>query len=211
MIMDWQAESAALRKNKGLEDYEPLSPFVSKRTVERSLWYEGQLITLYVRGKQAGNTCCIWEGSIPEGLGPPPHVHHYEHEIFFVIDGSIRVWIEGEAFDVHKDSSMFLPAGRMHWFVSTSPVTRMLAVTVTASQDFPSVNNNTALFEFIGRPAESLTLPPTIDGDQMPDPAEIARVVRETNSDMPDLERLGWRRGYGDGNGNAPSAPHDTP
>lgn len=201
--MDWKAESAVLRKNKGLENYEPLQPFVSKRTLDRPLWYEGQLMTVYAQGEHADHICCVWEGNIPEQIGPPPHIHHYEHELFFIIEGGITAWVEGVAFDAPKDSLMFLPAGRMHWFVSTSPVTRILSFTVTASKDFPSINNNTALFEFIGRPAEAMTLPPMVEVKEMPDPAEIARVVREAGSDMPDLERLGWRRGFGDSDSKA--------
>jgi len=196
--MDWKAESAVLRKNAGHESYEPLQPFVSKRTVDRSIWYEGQLVTVYAQGEHVDNTLCVWEGNIPETIGPPPHIHHYEHELFFVIDGSIRAYVEGTPFDVTTDSLLFMPAGRIHWFASTSPVTRMLSFTVTASKEFPSINNSTALFEFIGIPAEALTLPPVVEVKQMPDPVEIARVTREIGGDFPDLERLGWRRGYGD-------------
>ena len=136
--MDWKTESAVLRKSAGHENYEPLQPFVSKRTVDRSIWYEGQLVTVYAQGQQVDNTLCVWEGNIPEKIGPPPHIHHYEHELFFVINGSIRAWVEGEPLDVPADSLIFMPAGRIHWFVSTSPVTRMLSFTVTASKNSPA-------------------------------------------------------------------------
>ena len=196
--MDWAAESAALRNNLGLKDYEPLQPFVSRRTIEKSVWYEGQLMTVYAHGAEVGNTCSVWEGNIPETIGPPPHLHHYEHELFFVIDGSVTVWVEGERFDVPTDSLVFLPAGRIHWFVSSSPVARVMSMTVTASQDFPRINDNVGLFRFIGRPAEEMALPPMVEVKQFPDPADILRVIQEAGSDMPDLERLGWRRSYGD-------------
>jgi mannose-6-phosphate isomerase-like protein (cupin superfamily) len=196
--MDWTTESAALRERRGLADYEPLPPFVTTRSLDRSVWYEGQLMTVYAHGEPVENTCCVWEGNLPDQVGPPPHIHHYDHELFFVIEGSVTVWIEGEPFDVAKDSLMFLPAGRIHWFMSTAPNTRVLSFTVTANREFPSVNNNVALFTFIGTPAESMTLPPRIEVKPMPDPAAIDRVVRETGSDMPDLERLGWRRNFGE-------------
>ena len=44
-----------------------------------------------------------------------------------------------------------------------------------------------------------MTLPPLDDVEALPDPQEIRRVSRESGSDIPDLERLGWRRGYGAG------------
>jgi hypothetical protein len=51
----------------------------------------------------------------------------------------------------------------------------------------------------MGRPAEAMTLPPIAAVETLPDPREIRRVSRESGSDIPDLERLGWRRGYGGG------------
>lgn len=199
--MDWTTESAALRARRGLADYEPLQPFVAERSLENSVWYEGQLMTVYANGGPVENSCCVWEGSLPEGIGPPPHIHYYEHEVFFVIEGGLTVWVEGEPFEVGRDSLMFVPAGRIHWFISTAPLTRTLSFTVTANGDFQSVNDNVALFKFIGRPAESMTLPPEIEVKPMPSPTEIARVVEYTNSDMPDLERLGWRRSFRDTEG----------
>ena len=196
--MDWQSESAQLRAERGgLDDYQPLQPFVSQRTVDRALWYEGQLIVMYAQGKEVDNTCCVWEGSIPENIGPPPHLHLYEHEIFFIIEGRLTAWVEGVRYDVPKDSMIFLPCGRMHWFVSSAPVTRMFSLTVTAVRDVPPINNNTALFQFIGRPAESMTMPPLEEVAHLPDPQEIRRLSQTYGSDIPDLGRLGWRRGYG--------------
>jgi len=199
MTTDWEAESMKLRQARGIEDYEPLKPFVSQRTVDRSIWYEGQLLVLYAQGAEVGNTCCLWEGNIPEHVGPPPHIHLYEHEIFFVIEGHLKAFVEGVEYDVPKDSLLFLPCGRMHWFVSAAPVTRMFSLTVTASKEFPNINNNTALFKYMGRPAESMTLPRLVGTEELPDPREILRVSQESGSDLPDLERLGWRRGFGDG------------
>ncbi|HEX3779583.1 MAG TPA: cupin domain-containing protein [Pseudonocardiaceae bacterium] len=155
-------------------------------------------MTVYARGEEVGNTCGVWEGNIPQHIGPPPHIHHYEHELFFVIEGSVTVWVEGERFDVTADSLAFLPASRMHWFVATAPVSRMLSFTVTASKDFPSINDNIGLFEFIGTPAETLALPPVVEVKQLPDPVDLLQVMRAAGSDMPDLERLGWRRSFGE-------------
>lgn len=197
--MDWPAESNKLREERGIIGYEPLKPFVSQRTVDRSLWYEGQLIVMYAQGEQVGNTCCIWEGNIPETIGPPPHIHLYEHEFFFIIEGHLNAWVEGVKYDVPKDSMIFLPCGRMHWFVSMAPCTRMFSLTVTAGKEFPNINNNTGLFQFMGQPAEAMTLPPLVEVETLPDLEEIRRVSRESGSDIPDLQRLGWRRGFGDG------------
>ena len=197
--MNWEEESAALRRDKGLGDYEPPAPFVASRALERSVWYEGQLITEYAQGSVVANSCCVWEGNLPQHVGPPPHIHYYEHELFFVIEGGITAWVEGQPFDIAKDALLFMPAGRIHWFVSTAPETRMLSFTVTAQGDFPRINDNLGLFKFMGVPAEAMTLPPAgaPTPQQLPDFAAIAQLSRDAGSELLDLERLGWRRGFG--------------
>ncbi|WP_454674935.1 cupin domain-containing protein [Achromobacter pestifer] len=200
--MDWEQESRALRAKRGLADYQPLKPFVAQRTAERSLWYEGQLVVIYGQGEDVGHTCSVWEGNVPQDVGPPPHIHLYEHELFFVIEGQLRAWVEGVEHIVPKDSMIFMPCGRMHWFVSAAARTRMLSMTVTAEKAFPNINNNVGLFKFMGQPARSLDMPELDGVDTLPSPAEIVKVSQAAGSDFPDLERMGWRRGFGDGSGS---------
>ncbi len=197
--MDWESTSEELRANRGIHDYEPLKPFVAQRTSEKAVWYEGQLVVLYAQGEEVGDTCTVWEGNIPEEVGPPPHIHLYEHELFYIIEGHLRAFVEGVEHDVPQGSLLFLPAGRVHWFVSAAEVTRMLSFTITASRDFPVINRSWDLFELIGAPAEALTLPPEGARKEFPDPHEILRVTQQNGQDMPDLLDAGWRRGFGDG------------
>jgi mannose-6-phosphate isomerase-like protein (cupin superfamily) len=169
-----------------------LKPFVAQRTLERSLWYEGQLLTMYAHAEEVGHTCCVWEGNCPEGMGPPPHIHLYEHELFFIIEGRLTAWVEGVEFDVPKDSLIFLPAGRTHWFLSGAPVTRIFSFTVSAGKDFPSTNAQAKLFQAFSRPAEAMVLP-----SQRPDKDVIMTLAKEVGFAMPHVEREGWRRAFG--------------
>lgn len=195
--MDWKAESARVRADRGIVDYEPLQPFVAKRTLDRSLWYEGQLLVFYADGKAVDSSCCIWEGNIPAGMGPPPHIHLYEHECFYIIEGSLNAWVEGIKYEVPKDSLIFMPAGRAHWFVSTAPVTRMISLTVTAKPEFPANHLNRKFFEYIGRPAESMTLPDMPKAEQRPDPEILKQLTDEAGTHLFDLEKMGWQRAFG--------------
>lgn len=195
--MDWTAESAKVRNDRGVGDYEPLQPFVSKRTLDRSLWYEGQLLVFYADGPAVDSSCCIWEGNIPSGMGPPPHIHLYEHECFYILEGHISAWVEGIKYDVPKDALIFLPAGRAHWFVSTAPVTRMLSLTVTAKPEFPASHLNRKFFEYIGRPAEAMTLPDMPKEDHRPDPKVLMQMTEEAGTHLFRIEEEGWRRAFG--------------
>jgi mannose-6-phosphate isomerase-like protein (cupin superfamily) len=195
--MDWTAESTKVRKERGMGNYEPLQPFVAKRTLDRALWYEGQLVVFYADGAAVDSSCCIWEGNIPEGIGPPPHIHLYEHEVFYILEGHLNAWIEGIKYEVPKDSLIFLPAGRAHWFVSAAPVTRMLSLTVTASREFPAAHLNKKLFEYIGRPAGAMTLPDMPTADHLPDPRVLIQLGQEAGTHLFQVEEEGWRRSFG--------------
>jgi len=195
--MDWKSESAKVRRDRGVGDYKPLEPFVAKRTLDRSLWYEGQLLVFYADGPAVDSSCCIWEGNIPAGMGPPPHIHLYEHECFYIIEGSLNAWVEGVRYDVPKDSLIFLPAGRAHWFVSAAPVTRMISLTVTAKPEFPANHLNRKFFEYIGRPAEAMALPDMPKVDHRPDPEILKQLTDEAGTHLFDLEKMGWQRAFG--------------
>ena len=194
---NWAEEAAQIRRARGLGDDEPLRGFVAKRTLDRSLWYEGQLLVMYAGGDEVGHSCCVWEGNCPAGMGPPPHIHLYEHEIFFILEGSLKAWIEGEEFDVPKDSLIFLPAGRTHWFISSAPVTRIFSFTVTANKELPATNAQMKLFQTFGRPAGSMELPPPPDPSERPRPDVIMKLAQEIGFAMPHVEREGWRRAFG--------------
>ena len=194
--MDWKQKSRDAREERGVTDYEPLRPFVAERTLDRALWYESQLLVMYADGPAVGHSCCIWEGNIPEGMGPPPHVHLYQHEIFYIIEGHLTAWVEGVRYDVPKNAMIFLPAGRAHWFLSAAPVTRMFSLTVTAT-GFTSTHGQRRLFEYVGEPAKALTLPPAVREDFRPDLALLAEISEADGSALFDVRELGWRRAFG--------------
>lgn len=194
--MDWEQESRQAREERGITDYEPLRAFVAERTLDRALWYESQLLVMYADGPAVGHSCCIWEGNIPEGMGPPPHVHLYQHEIFFIIEGHLTAWVEGVRYDVPKDAMIFLPAGRAHWFLSAAPVTRMFSLTVTAT-GFSSTHQQRRLFEYVGEPAKALTLPPEGRPEPRLDPDVLAKISESDGSKLFDVREHGWRRAFG--------------
>lgn len=194
---DGHAEARAILASNGLAEYEPLEPFVAQRTLDRSLWYEGQLIVMYAHGEAVGNSCCIFEGNCPEGMGPPPHIHLYEHEFFYITEGRLRAWVEGVEYDVPKDSVIFLPCGRTHWFVSAAPVTRIFTFTVSAGHGSTPGSADMQVFRTFGRPAEAMHLPPPPEPDQRPDPMMVMRLAEENGLAFPRLEVEGWMRAFG--------------
>ncbi len=40
----------------------------------------------------------LWEAIVPPGGGPPPHTHSREEEGFYVLEGEITFYVEGQPF-----------------------------------------------------------------------------------------------------------------
>jgi mannose-6-phosphate isomerase-like protein (cupin superfamily) len=184
-----------------LGDYVPLQPFVSQRTPDRSIWYEGQLIVIYADTDATGHTCCVFEGNCPEGMGPPPHIHLYDHEIFFIMEGKLKAWVDSVEYEVPKDSMIFLPCGLAHWFISDAPVTRIFTFTVNAGRGRALNSADMQVFKEFGRPAEAMSLPPPPDPAHLPDKRAVMRMASENGLVFPRLEMEGWLRAFGRGGG----------
>jgi mannose-6-phosphate isomerase-like protein (cupin superfamily) len=64
-----------------------------------------------------------WKGS-----GPPQlHVHHEDDEAWHVLEGGLRFRFAGQTVDVNAGSTVFVPAGVAHTYVSL-PDARYLVV-----------------------------------------------------------------------------------
>ena len=88
----------------------------------------------------------------PRGCGSPLHVHHNEDEWFYVIEGELTFWVGGEVIEAPAGSFVYGPRDVPHTFVVSSDDARFLLVTEPGGfEDF---------MRAMGRPAESLTMPP---------------------------------------------------
>jgi mannose-6-phosphate isomerase-like protein (cupin superfamily) len=48
--------------------------------------------------------------------GPPEHVHDDEHDIFSVVSGTLRIWLDGTPRDLHAGDSVTVERGVAHRF-----------------------------------------------------------------------------------------------
>ena len=172
-----------------------LKAFVAKRTIDRSYWYQGQLITYYAESTQTGGSFCCFEGTCPKGFGPPPHIHLYEHECFYVMDGEMKAVVGAEEFHVETDSFIFLPAGIVHYFAPITATARIFTFTVPLKGHEQDYTADMKLFRELGEPAKSMDLPPPPSG--LPTPEQIERALqigKEAGIVFPGMEEDGWKR-----------------
>jgi quercetin dioxygenase-like cupin family protein len=67
-------------------------------SVEMSTWYKGILISSLATEQDTGGAFEFVVTRMKKGTEPPPHVHEREHEMFYVLEGMIDVYVGDECF-----------------------------------------------------------------------------------------------------------------
>jgi uncharacterized cupin superfamily protein len=52
----------------------------------------------------------------PPGGGPPPHVHHFEDESFYILEGTVTFQADGRTFQASPGDFVHIPRGTVHSF-----------------------------------------------------------------------------------------------
>jgi mannose-6-phosphate isomerase-like protein (cupin superfamily) len=83
-------------------------------------------MTFSATGSETGGRFALMEYHTKPGNEPPPHVHEWEHELYFVLEGAMRFYYEDKTLDIGAGDVVFLPQGKAHAFTCTSNVVRTL-------------------------------------------------------------------------------------
>ncbi|MCU0791224.1 MAG: cupin domain-containing protein [Nitratireductor sp.] len=80
----------------------------------------------------------IVDTTSPVGGGPPRHVHDREDEIFVILSGHVRFWLEGEIFERGAGEAVLVPRGREHTFrvIGSEPSRHLLVLTPGGFENF---------------------------------------------------------------------------
>jgi mannose-6-phosphate isomerase-like protein (cupin superfamily) len=140
----------ALTKDAGVPDlWWPYGPSVGryslKATGEQT---DGRLIQLLARERR--------------GAATPLHIHHDADETFYVIDGTIAVFVGGERLDAGPGDYVFAPLGVPHAFVVTSDVAEVLVTFAGAGTEGPLGAGVHGFFSEVA--------PPVVEGEEPPAP-----------------------------------------
>jgi len=121
-------------------------------SVDMSTWYKGILISNLATQQDTEGAFEFVETRMRKGTEPPPHVHDREHEMFYVLQGAIDVYIDEEVFHAVAGECIFLPKQRPHAFLIQSPEIHMLVLMTPGG----FMNASAAM----GVPAQTLEIPP---------------------------------------------------
>jgi quercetin dioxygenase-like cupin family protein len=117
-----------------------------------ALWFSGGLFTLKTTGHQTAGGLVVAEVSAPQGAGSPAHVHRLEDEAWYVLDGQLSFWLDGDRFSAGAGAFVMGRRGIEHRFEVTSAAARFLLLLTPAGFEH--------FARTCGDEATSLVMPP---------------------------------------------------
>jgi quercetin dioxygenase-like cupin family protein len=128
--------------------------FALKRGEGRAVWYAGNLMEFKLDRESSNGLLTFIDIMFRRGEEPPVHVHHFEDELYFVLEGEVRFWVGNEEFLANAGTLVYLPRDVPHALAVENPgVARLLL------QWFPA-NRFEEFFLELGEVAPSAMLPP---------------------------------------------------
>ena len=131
-----------------------------------ALWVLGGLYEVRVSSAETGDATAVMQMTIPEGAGPPPHVHP-GGETLVLLEGRARVHFDGATEEAGPGAVFYFPAGTKEWFEPIGKVKVLATYTPAYGVD--------KMFAEIGEPAQRRELPPPPSGP--PDLDRLAAVA----------------------------------
>ncbi len=121
-------------------------------------WFFGGLVVLKSRAEETGGIFSLSEQWYRRGVATPLHVQPEDFEAFYVIQGEVTFFIEGQdEVRASAGSYAFVPAGVPHAFAVTSETAGFLNTTTAQHERF---------FLAVADPAPVAELPPEAPPDQ---------------------------------------------
>ena len=134
---------------------EPIAFARDRRSLDRSVWYSGHLMTFLATAEDTQGKFALIEAVARKGNVPPPHIHHREEETFYVLEGEMTFSVGGQTIKATPGTMVCLPRDVAHSFVIDSEQLRVLILLTPAGLE--------GLFKEFSEPAPAMTLPPPVE------------------------------------------------
>jgi quercetin dioxygenase-like cupin family protein len=149
-----------------------------------SSWYKGILVSQLAGTSDTQGGFDLVEARMLKGTEPPPHVHAREDELFYILAGEFKVFVDGQVLTVSAGECIFLPRQKPHAYLIQSNEAHVLAL-MTPGGFLDAINKMNAPARTMEIPSDSETyatadLTATMEvfskfGVEMLSPDEVAR------------------------------------
>jgi mannose-6-phosphate isomerase-like protein (cupin superfamily) len=85
------------------------SAFQRSPSPKTTLAYMGSIMSLFARGEETGGRFALMEFHSRPGNEPPPHVHEWEHELYYLLEGRMEFYCGDEILRIGTGEVAFLP------------------------------------------------------------------------------------------------------
>jgi len=93
---------------------------------EEKISFGGGLVTLKVTRSQSSGSLLLFEHVAAQGKATPYHIHHSFEETGYLLEGEMRVNLDGVDFTARPGDTVHFPRNVPHAFVVTSETARSL-------------------------------------------------------------------------------------
>ena len=87
----------------------------------------GQRVSILVAGEETGGRFALVETVEERGSEAPRHLHHWEDEALYVLEGSLSVWVAGRWVEAPAGAAVFLARGVEHALSAATEGARVLS------------------------------------------------------------------------------------
>jgi quercetin dioxygenase-like cupin family protein len=128
-------------------------PATTVRALEgEAYWWTGELATIKTTGEHTGDHLAIVEIVAPVGVQIPVHVHHNEHEGFWILEGELTFYVAGKAVKARAGDFLLGPRGVPHTYAVETGPARLLFLFMPAGFE--------GFIRETGEPAAEHVVPP---------------------------------------------------
>jgi quercetin dioxygenase-like cupin family protein len=160
--------------NQNMSLAQTLRPMAVGQDEGEARWWLGMLAVIKATAADTGGQMTIVEVTIPSGFAAPLHVHHWEDEAFWLLEGSATFEVGGTTIEANAGDYLFGPRDIPHRFTAGDAGCRMLFICTPGGFE--------ELVIAMSEPAASRTLPPP--SDEEPDRERIAAIARTYGNEL---------------------------
>jgi len=121
----------------------------------------GDRVTFLATGADTHGSCLIIEGVVAPGGGPPPHVHHFEDETFYVLEGAVTFHAGEQTIHGKPGDLIHIPRGTVHSLKNEGTVPGRALVVISPAG--PTGMQQFFEESFVATTDRSAPLPPLTD------------------------------------------------
>ena len=156
-------------------------PIVTAADEAPGYWSRDALWSVLLSGEATVGQFTLLEQLMPEGNGPPPHVHERFAEGFYVLQGAVDFTLRDEMVRAQQGAALWIPPGTPHGFTVASETARVL--------NFYTPGGFDDRLPYLANAATTRTLPP--EGLEDPHDLEAEAAYRDRIRDLHEETPLG--------------------